>query len=121
MRPASAKNKGRRLQQWVRDLLIELNSHLTDEDIRSTSMGAGGEDVLLSPRAREVIPFQIECKNKEEVAAMKWYQQAKEHGPHEPLLIIKENHAEPIVCVNAELFFEMVRKLYGRQDNQVIE
>ena len=38
----SAKAKGRKLQQWVRDQIIEqLEVH--PEDIESRSMGAGGE------------------------------------------------------------------------------
>ena len=41
-----AKAKGRRLQQWMRDLLIEkLDVH--PEDIESRSMGAGGEDLIM--------------------------------------------------------------------------
>ena len=40
MKTQSAKAKGRRLQQWIRDILVEkLNIH--PEDIESRSMGAG--------------------------------------------------------------------------------
>lgn len=47
MRVQSAKAKGRRLQQWVRDQLIEkLEVHR--EDIESRSMGAGGEDLIMA-------------------------------------------------------------------------
>ena len=47
MNPSSAKAKGRRLQQWVRDKLIEmLDVH--PEDIESRSMGAGGEDLIMA-------------------------------------------------------------------------
>ena len=47
MKTQSAKAKGRRLQQWVRDQLIEqLDVH--PEDIESRSMGAGGEDLIMS-------------------------------------------------------------------------
>ena len=46
MKTQSAKAKGRRLQQWVRDQLIEkLEVH--PEDIESRSMGAGGEDLIM--------------------------------------------------------------------------
>ena len=39
MKPQSRKQKGRKFQQWVRDLLIEkLDIH--PEDIESRSMGA---------------------------------------------------------------------------------
>ena len=47
MLTSSAKAKGRRLQQWVRSLLIEkLGIH--EEDIESRSMGAGGEDLIMA-------------------------------------------------------------------------
>ena len=45
MKTQSAKAKGRRLQQWMRELLIEkLDVH--PEDVESRSMGAGGEDLI---------------------------------------------------------------------------
>ena len=51
MKTQSAKAKGRRLQQWFRDLLIEeLKVH--PEDIESRSMGAGGEDLIMARAAR---------------------------------------------------------------------
>ena len=63
MKAQSAKAKGRRLQQWVRDQLIEqLDVH--PEDIESRSMGAGGEDLIMASRAaRQKFPYSIECKN----------------------------------------------------------
>ena len=58
MKTQSAKAKGRKLQQWVRDQLIEqLNVH--PEDIESRSMGAGGEDLIMARAARQKFPFSI--------------------------------------------------------------
>ena len=55
MKTQSAKAKGRRFQQWVRDVLIEkLKIH--PEDIESRSMGAGGEDLIMARAARESLP-----------------------------------------------------------------
>jgi len=65
VKTSSAKAKGRRLQQKVRDLILETFSELEEDDVRSTSMGAGGEDVQLSPLARRKFPFSVECKNVE--------------------------------------------------------
>ena len=66
MKTSSAKAKGRRLQQWFRDLLIEkLNVH--PEDIESRSMGAGGEDLIMARAARKKFPYSIECKNQENI------------------------------------------------------
>lgn len=112
MKPRSAKAKGKRLQNWTRDVILDLfPDHLEEDDVRSTTMGDTGEDVQLSPAARELIPFQIECKNKSHVSVYSWYNQAREHGPHEPILVIKEDNSEPLVVVDAKTFFGMVRLL----------
>lgn len=114
MRPQSAKAKGRRLQQQVRDLILELNPELTKDDVRSTGMGQGGEDVQLSPKARELVPFQIECKNKREVAVINWLEkQAKEHGNHTPIVVAKQDFSDPVVVVDAVTFFKLLRELHG--------
>ena len=64
MKTQSAKAKGRKLQQWVRDQIIEqLEVH--PEDIESRSMGAGGEDLIMARAARQKFPFSVECKNVE--------------------------------------------------------
>jgi len=62
MRPQSAKAKGRVFQQDIRDLILKTYPQLENDDVKSTSMGAGGEDVQLSPAARKILPIQIECK-----------------------------------------------------------
>ena len=66
MRPQSAKAKGRRLQQWVREKLIEM-LEVHPEDIESRSMGAGGEDLIMARAARTKFPHSIECKNVEKL------------------------------------------------------
>lgn len=113
MKPQSAKAKGRKLQQMTRDIILERNPELESDDVRSTSMGAGGEDVQLSSAARKLVPFQIECKNKQEIAVCNWFDQAKEHGPHEPLLVVKQDHGEPLAILKAEVFFDLIRRVYG--------
>ena len=66
MKTQSAKAKGRRLQQWIRDQLIE--KLLVDEqDVESRSMGASGEDLIMARDARRKFPYSIECKNVEKV------------------------------------------------------
>ena len=111
MRTSSAKAKGRNLQKWTRDTLYILFPGLASGDIRSTSMGASGEDIQLSPKAREVIPFQIETKSYATFAIYKHYEQASEHGEHEPLLIIKGNHKKPLAVMDAEKFFKLLTRI----------
>ena len=107
MKTQSAKAKGRRFQQWVRDQLIEqLGVH--PEDIESRSMGAGGEDLIMARAAREKFPYSIECKNQESVNVWKSYEQAKENsGNYEPLVIIKRNNTKPLVLIDAEYFVSL--------------
>ena len=93
MKTSSAKAKGRRFQQWVRDQLIEqLDIH--PEDIESRSLGAGGEDLIMARAAREKFPYSIECKNQEKVNVWQSYAQAVDNsGNYEPVCFIKRiNH-----------------------------
>ena len=109
MRPQSAKAKGRRLQQQFRELLIEkLGIH--PEDIENRSMGAGGEDLIMSRAAREKFPFSIECKNQEKLNVYDAYDQAcANSGDHEPILFMKKNRKKALAVVDAEWFIKNVR------------
>ena len=111
MKTQSTKAKGRRLQQWFRDLLIEkLNVH--SEDIESRSMGAGGEDLIMARAARKKFPYSIECKNQESVNIWKSYDQAKENsGDYEPIVVLKRNNTKPLVLVDADYFVRLHNEL----------
>ena len=110
MKTQSAKAKGRKLQQWMRNLLIEkLEVH--PEDIESRSMGAGGEDLIMARAAREKFPMSIECKNKEKVNVWEAYKQAEDNsGNYEPVVVIKRNKVKPLVVVDAEYFVSLFDK-----------
>ena len=107
MNPSSAKAKGRRLQQWMRDKLIEmLDVH--PEDIESRSMGASGEDLIMARAARLKFPHSIECKNVEKLNIWEAYEQATANsGDYEPLVVIKKNGKKPLVVVDAEYFISL--------------
>jgi hypothetical protein len=106
MTPQSAKDKGRRLQNWVAGKLLEYGKALEPDDVRSTSMGVTGEDVKLSPAARRQFPFQFECKNRATIAVYQDYKQCAKHGTHEPVLIIKQNNCKPLAIVDADWFLK---------------
>ena len=110
MKTSSAKQKGRKLQQWMRDLLIEkLGVH--PEDIESRSMGSQGEDLIMARAAREKFPLSIECKNQESVNVWKSYEQAAENsGEYEPIVVIKRNQSKPLVVIDAEYFVSMFKE-----------
>ena len=107
MKTQSAKAKGRRLQQWFRDLLIEkLNIH--PEDIESRSMGAGGEDLIMARAAREKVPYSVECMNQEKINLWESYNQARQNSKnHEPVVILKRNNSKPLILVDAEYFVKL--------------
>ena len=109
MKPQSAKAKGRKLQQWVRNQLIEqLDVH--PEDIESRSMGAGGEDLIMARDARKKFPYSIECKNQEKLNIWDAYEQASSNsGNHEPIVFIKKNGKKPLVVLSATHFIRSTR------------
>ena len=111
MKTQSAKAKGRKLQKWMRELLIEkLDIHT--EDIESRSMGAGGEDLIMARAAREKFPMSVECKNQEKVNVWESYKQAEDNSKdYEPVVVIKRNNSKPLVLVDAEYFVSMFKKL----------
>ena len=116
MKTQSAKAKGRKLQQWVRNKLLERFHQLEDDDIKSTSMGAGGEDVQLSPAARKLIPYSIECKSRKSIAVYSYMDQAKDNCPSgaEPLVVVKADRKDPLVIIDADYFIRNMRQKNGR-------
>jgi len=111
MKTASSKAKGRKLQQLVRDKILDAFPRLEPDDVKSTSMGASGEDIQLSPAARRWFPFSTECKSRATVSVYAWYQQAKTNSPTgmEPLLVIKQNNSKPLVVIDLDAFMELVK------------
>jgi len=107
MKPQSAKAKGRNLQKWVVNQLIE-TFDIHPEDIKSCSMGAGGEDVVMARAAREKFPYSVECKNVEKLNVWDAYDQAKANcGDYEPIVIMKKNGKKPLVVMDAKSFIKL--------------
>ena len=110
MKTSSAKAKGRKLQQWFTQLLIETLS-VDEEDIESRPMGSQGEDIIMGKQTRQVFPYSVECKNQEAVNVWKAYEQATENCKgYEPLVVIKRNRTKPLVLVDAEYFVKLHKK-----------
>ena len=110
MKTSSAKAKGRRLQQKFMQLLIE-KLDIDPEDIESRSMGAGGEDLIMSKAARNKFPYSIECKNQEKLNIWSAWDQANGNkGSYEPLVVIKKNGVRPLVVLDAENFLDMIKE-----------
>ena len=109
MKTQAKKAKGRRLQKQFMQLLIE-KLDIDPEDIESRSMGAGGEDLIMSKAARNKFPYSIECKNQERLNIWQAWEQANGNkGIYEPLVVIKKNGVSPLVVLDAESFLDMIK------------
>ena len=108
----SSKAKGRRLQNFVRDKLKEIYvPYLHEDDIKSQTMGMTGEDIILSPAARELIPFSFECKNVERLQMWQAIDQCETNKPDcsAPAIVFKKNGREPYVAIPFALFCDILQ------------
>ena len=109
MKTRSAKNKGKRLQNDVRDLILETFKELEPDDVRSTTMGDSGEDILLSPAARKLFPFAVECKNQERLNIWDSLSQAEWNaGTHIPILVCKRHRSKTYVAMNIDYLMDLL-------------
>ena len=116
MKPSSAKNKGRTLQKWVVERILQLFPELSSRDVKSTSMGANGEDVLLSSAAFQRVPFYVEAKSRAKIAIYGYYEQPKTSS--DVLLIVKENRKKPLAILDADLFFRLLKELNDYKESK---
>ena len=106
----SGKNKGRALQQKVVKKLLEKYPQLEPDDVKSNPMGSGGEDVLLSPAARRLLPYSIECKKRATLVVYQYYKQAEANSKsHEPLLVVEQNHGKPLAIIDLDHFLDLLK------------
>ena len=76
-------------------------------------MGAAGLDVQLSTAARALFPYGVECKNRAAIAVYSDFTQASTNatdGGLTPLLVIKQNHSEPLAVITLTHFMELVHE-----------
>lgn len=111
---SSAKSKGRSLQQWVCQKISDLTGLPwgKDEMIASREMGQSGVDVRLIGEAKKKFPFSVECKYQETWSIPSWIKQAKANQIKgtDWLLVVRKNRMEPIIIMDAERFFELLKE-----------
>jgi hypothetical protein len=126
MKASSSKAKGRRLQDYIRDLLRlkfikewNLLPKLEDDDIKCQIMGVSGEDIVLSPAARKVIPYSFECKNQEKINVWKALEQAESNAENRtPVVIIKRNRSKVYAVMEAEEWINLIRSKYANSNGE---
>lgn len=122
MRPQSCKSKGRRFQQRVAASIRDAFPALDDDDVRSTSMGAQGEDILLSPLARRCLPLSIECKCVERLNVWQCLEQASTNTPDgaTPCLVFSKNRAATYAVVPWETLLALFARPSGELPPRVV-
>jgi hypothetical protein len=115
MKTSSCKAKGRRLQQHVANRIKEY-FFLPDNDVKSVPMGSQGADVWLSKTAKDLFPFDIECKAQEAINIWSAYEQAKTHGPT-PLVVFTRNRSDVLCTLSFEDLLKILecRRLHREQ------
>jgi hypothetical protein len=111
MKPKSTKSKGRKAAMEVQRMFLKTFPMLEVDDIRVTPSGVQGEDLQLSPRAREVLPYSFEMKNKERLNIWDALEQSKTHvakNNHKPVVIFRRNRTPFHVCMEMDTFLELI-------------
>ena len=119
MKTSSAKAKGRRLQDSVKNHLMN-NLPLLPGDVKCAIMGEKGVDIHLSSSALAIFPFAIECKNNEHISIWKAWTQTEDNAVCEcfnlnredikPLLVMTRNRSPELVVLKIEDFMKLVSR-----------
>jgi hypothetical protein len=89
--------------------ILETFPELTQNDVKSTSMGASGRDVQLSEAALTRFNYDVECKNRAAFAIYTDFEQSTTRaGTAEPCLVIKANHKQPLAVITLDHFMELL-------------
>ena len=112
MKPQSCKQKGRKFQQEIAQSIKDTFPVLRDNDVKSTSMGCGGEDIIMSPLTESMFPYSVECKNVEKLNVYKALEQAVANAPRgkESVLAMRRNRTKPYAVIPWEHFMELTKR-----------
>lgn len=111
---SSRKSKGRNFQKLIKECILKtFSNQLTEDDVRTASMGQTGVDILLSSKAKQLFPFSCEVKNQEKLNIWDALQQAEENVEEGtfPILFFKKNRSDAYVALKADDFFKIVKNL----------
>jgi hypothetical protein len=112
VKTSSAKAKGRRLCQKIKEKLDKLFD-FKDGDVTVTPSGVRGEDLQLSPFARHRFPYSVEAKNQEALNFWKALEQAESNcRGMTPVLIFSRNRSKTYAVVEVDHFLELAASDY---------
>jgi len=104
----TAKTNGYKLQKDVANLVRERFS-LEERDVVSTPSSVQGEDILLTKKARNLFPFSVECKYRENMSIYSYWEQTTTNcGNNTPLLILKAKRKPILACIEIEVLLNLL-------------
>lgn len=107
----SAKAKGARLVKELRKLLLDaFPDRLVEGDLCVTAASVPGPDLYLSPKARDLLNMQFECKNQERFNIHTAIKQAQGHckAGEVPVVVFRRNHEPAKAVVPLEFFVKLL-------------
>lgn len=126
IQPGSAKDKGRRFQQWLCQKISEITgfswgSSGDDYPIESRPMGQSGPDVRMETAVKRLFPYSVECKWQETWDVPAWVRQAQKNTPEgeDWLLFIRKNNMKnpyALVVMDADTFFRLQNQALNRSE-----
>ena len=109
MKTSSKKGKGRRLQNFVKDELLEAFKSLEADDVKTAIMGESGEDIKLSPAAKRKIRYSFECKNVERLNIWQAIEQSETNcEDRTPVVVFKRNRSKTYLTIEFNKFIDII-------------
>ena len=116
------KEKAKELQRWACEKIsgitgFEWGVSGEDKPIESRAMSQPGTDIRLEKEVLAVFPYSIECKRQESWSVPEWIRQASKNQIKDTdwVLIIKRSRQNPVVVIDAEVFFKLIKKKMRRK------
>lgn len=113
MKTAVRKAKGRRCAQDAKKLMLDTFPEVHPDDIQITPSGVTGPDMTFFGGSRRVLPFVVECKNKQTLNIWQALDQSKNHynrakdSERVPVVIFKRNHTGPKIAMELGDFLKI--------------
>ena len=110
MRNPSRKAKSTKLQNMVRAKILKAFPHLKKRDVDTAKEGQAGPDIILSRIAKKLVPYNFEIKSQNRMKTIyDFYKQASKRTKLEPVVVMKMNSREPLVVLDVDHFFDLIR------------
>lgn len=105
----TVKAKGRRHQQQAAEIIKQFFPHLEGNDVRSLPMGSQGDDLILSPKAEQVLPYAFEMKNVEKLSLPSAVRQVNKRREErlQPCIVVTKNRTEKVSIIPFAHFLEI--------------